>query len=56
MTKETWLWLKGLEPLKPTNILDQYQVNWMKWGSKGDVKARKRTFTGIAAAMAEQWG
>lgn len=56
-TKATCLWLKGLPLLKPTNIVDEREprvhhetpgVN--RW------KRRSRTYIGIAAAMAEQWG
>jgi hypothetical protein len=69
-SKLTYLWLKGLEPLKPTNILTQYKPfvscgtsrnkgNPDKAGysrAGGASKARSKTFRGIAKAMAEQWG
>ena len=67
-SKRTLLWIKGLEPLKPTNILTEYQP-WMPsntgafsrgaGGSHGiahDKKTAAKTFEGIATAMAEQWG
>lgn len=68
-TKETCLWLRGLKPLIPTNIVKP-QGNWVKPGNvrphrkfyhvpeggKRDPKLRSKTFPGIAKAMAEQWG
>lgn len=54
-SKETWLWLKGLAPLKHTKVLTKYYVNWVGYGVKNS-KDRSRTFPGIALAMAEQWG
>lgn len=54
--KATGLWLKGLKTLQPTNVQPVTVTNWMKWETRGDVKKRQRTFPGIAAAMAEQWG
>ena len=64
--KRTCLWLKGLEPLEPTEIVEPIGY-WIgahghdkaKAGmSKGfrDPKTRSKTFWGIAKAMAEQWG
>lgn len=67
VTKKTCLWLKGIEPLKPTNNVGKPKTTYMKrkdgtfrancWeminhGSKD----RSKTFEGIAKAMAEQWG
>lgn len=56
--KRTCLWLKGLRPLEPTDIVTP-EGFWVGNNSKGgcrDQKQRSRTFKGIAAAMAEQWG
>ena len=67
-SKRTLLWLKGLPPLKPTNILTKYSPFLPsntggfargKGGSRGVVhnaKDASKTFEGIATAMAEQWG
>ena len=55
--KRTCLWLKNLEPLKPTNIVKvlPYVSEWV--GTvKRTAKDRSRTFPGIANAMAQQWG
>jgi hypothetical protein len=59
--KKTRLWLKGLEPLKPTNIVNVSEStkiagNWFNKGGKERQKNRSKTFEGIAKAMAEQWG
>ena len=69
--KKTCLWLKGLEPLKPTNIVEPELVTYTrKDGRKTTFSAgfcsgfkqedrskhRSKTFLGIAKAMAEQWG
>ena len=56
-TKATCLWLKNLPPLVPTNIVDgrEARVHRMPPGPNR-WKERSRTFAGIAAAMAEQWG
>lgn len=56
-TKATCLWLKGLPLLRPTNIVDgrENRVHRMPPGPDR-WKERSRTFTGIAAAMADQWG
>lgn len=69
-TKKTCLWLKNLPPLKPTKTVPPkgpYVCGnsdiWKKQAAKGEVvgkeksaKYRSKTFTGIAEAMAEQWG
>lgn len=69
-TKKTYLWLKGLPNLVPTNIVEPvgpYVCGnaeiWKKQAAKGVVygkeksaKHRSKTFEGIARAMAEQWG
>jgi len=56
-TKATCLWLKNLPKLRPTNIVDgriprvhREPPGPERW------KNRSRTYSGIAAAMAEQWG
>lgn len=66
--KKTCLWLKGLPPLKPTNIIKPTVVKtghgtdspWhaLTWNLPPNerAKARSKTFPGIARAMAEQWG
>lgn len=56
-TKATCLWLKGLPLLVPTNIVSGREQRIHKMGPSPDRwKERSRTFTGIAQAMAEQWG
>lgn len=69
-SKKTCLWLKGLPPLVPTEIITENIVSWVSGGSKDghgnprknqgtkfrDSKTRSKTFEGIAKAMAEQWG
>jgi hypothetical protein len=69
-SKKTCLWLKGLPPLLPTDILTEYKP-YVSSGSYtkthdprfkgasrmgGSAKSRSKTFPGIARAMAEQWG
>lgn len=56
-TKATCLWLKGLPKLQPTNIVEgrEQRVHKMSPGPNR-WKERSRTFTGIARAMADQWG
>jgi site-specific DNA-cytosine methylase len=56
-TKATCLWLKGLPKLKPTDIVEgrEQRVHKMPPGPNR-WKERSRTFEGIAAAMADQWG
>lgn len=55
-TKRTCLWLKGLPPLFPTNIVDgREQRIWKMPPSEDRAKNRAKTFPGIARAMAEQW-
>ena len=55
-TKRTCLWLKGLPPLFPTNIVDgREQRIWKMPPSADSAKNRAKTFHGIAKAMAEQW-
>jgi len=55
--KATCLWLKNLPPLVPTNIVDGREARVHRMPPGPDRwKERSRTFTGIAEAMAEQWG
>jgi hypothetical protein len=56
-TKATCLWLKNLPKLVSTNIVEgrDNRVHRMPPG-RDRWKERSRTFTGIAEAMAEQWG
>lgn len=67
-TKRTQLWLKGLPPLQPTEIVEPERT-WCPSGSyskkhgekhrgvftKDRARNRSKTFPGIAKAMAEQW-
>lgn len=79
-SKSTCLWLKGLPPLSPTDIVEpeivQYNCKNGKVARFGKgigqaidesgkkysfddpmtAKLRSKTFTGIAKAMADQWG
>ena len=69
-SKKTCLWLKGLPPLVPTDVVTDYKP-FVSSGSYtkthdpkykgasrkgGSAKSRSKTFPGIAKAMAEQWG
>lgn len=55
-TKATCLWLRGLPPLKPTNIVEgREQRVWRMPPGPDRAKMRARTYAGIARAMAEQW-
>lgn len=56
-TKATCLWLKGLPPLIPTDIVEgrETRVHRMPPGPNR-WKERSRTYQGIADAMAAQWG
>ena len=67
--KATCLWLKGLKPLVPTDIVppriiaykngkgtdSPWHMETMKLPPNERAKARSKTFPGIARAMAEQW-
>lgn len=56
-TKATCLWLKGLPHLIPTDIVDGREARVHKMAPSPDRwKERSRTYAGIAAAMASQWG
>ena len=56
-TKATCLWLKNLPRLVPTDVVAgrEARVHRMPPGPNR-WKERSRTFAGIAAAMADQWG
>ena len=55
-TKATCLWLRGLPPLKPTDIVSgREQRVWRMPPGPDRAKMRARTYAGIARAMAEQW-
>ena len=70
--KPICLWLKGVEELKPTNIVEKDKdiVRWVhkatgqkkscsKWyntNTSQHSKHRSKTFEGVAKAMADQWG
>ena len=59
--KRTCLWLKGLPKLQPSSVVEKPQStkiagNWFNKGGKDRQKNRAKTFTGIAKAMAGQWG
>lgn len=58
--KKTRLWLRGLSPLIPTDIVDYHcgcheAGTWFMKGGKDRQRNRAKTFPGIARAMAEQW-
>lgn len=62
--KKTYLWLRGLPPLMPTELVEPTGL-WVDGGHSKttkmqtfgfrDPKKRSKTFPGIARAMAEQW-
>lgn len=59
-TKATCLWLHNLPPLEPTKIVDGREAKVHRMSLRGGKEMRQRrrsrTFPGIAAAMADQWG
>lgn len=56
-TKATCLWLKGLPLLKPTEVVEGREARIHRMPPSPDRwKERSKTYTGIAAAMADQWG
>jgi site-specific DNA-cytosine methylase len=65
-TKTTCLWLKSLPHLVPTEIVDKGERRYYASGKSSPMwhantgggcgHERSRTFTGIAKAMADQWG
>lgn len=55
--KATCLWLWGLPPLKPTNVVAGRKERVFRLPPSPTRSAeRSRTYQGIADAMAEQWG
>lgn len=55
-TKKTGLWLYGLKPLKPTNIVEgREQKIWKMSPGPNRAKLRSKTYTGIAEAIVNQW-
>ena len=56
-TKAICLWLKGVDPLEPASIVSgREQRVWKMPPGEDRAKERARFYTGIAEAMAEQWG
>ena len=56
-TKSTCLWLKNLPILQPANIVDGREDKvWRMAPGPERAKLRSKTYPGIAAAMATQWG
>lgn len=57
-SKKTGLWLRGLKPLVPTHERPAVIYQSVHTASPGPLrwKQRSATFSGIASAMAEQWG
>lgn len=66
-SKKTLLWLKGLPPLAPTKVIKEYKpylpsnTGGAKRGQSFMYKSitqkeSSKTFSGIAKAMADQWG
>lgn len=68
-SKRTCLWLKNLPNLQPTNVVQpigtycpsgsyrrSHDSRYLGLFTRDRAKNRSKTFPGIAAAMAEQWG
>jgi hypothetical protein len=56
-TKATCLWLKGLRPLVPTDLVEGREQRIHRLPPSSDRwKIRSATFPGIALAFANQWG
>jgi hypothetical protein len=56
-TKATCLWLFGLRKLQPTYIVEGREARVHRMPPSPDRwKERSKTYAGIAAAMADQWG
>lgn len=56
-TKRTCLWLRGLPLLTPTEVVEGREQRVFRMPPGPDRwRERSRFFTGIAAAMADQWG
>ena len=55
-TKATCLWLRGLPPLTPTDVVEGRTARVHRMSPGPDRwKERSRTYGGIAEAMADQW-
>ncbi len=54
--KATCWWLKNLPPLTPTDIVAGRTPRVHYMGGRHRAKERSRTYSGIAAAAAAQWG
>ena len=55
-TKATCLWLKGLDKLTPTDIVEGREQRIFNMPPSADrSKKRSETYNGIAVAMAKQW-
>ena len=57
--KRTCLWIKGLPSLEHTNVVagvPTAKATWYNKGGKDRQKNRSKFWTGIAEAMANQWG
>lgn len=56
--KATCLWLKNLPPLEPTTPYEigRYPACWLESPGPQRKANRSRTYPGISAAMADQWG
>lgn len=56
-TKKTCLWFKGLPNLEPTDVVDGREARVHRMPPGPDRwKKRSETYSGIARAMANQWG
>ena len=56
-TKRICFWTRGLTQLRPTEIVEGREARVHRMAPGPDrAKERSRFYTGIAAAMAEQWG
>lgn len=59
-SKDICFWLKGLQKLEASRILDPPYRTWDPGSGKMEKSKRSmlksKTFEGLAAAMAEQWG
>jgi len=56
-TKRTCFWLRNLPPLRPTNVVAGREARVHRTSPGPDRwRERSRFFTGIAVAMADQWG
>lgn len=56
-TKATCLWLRGLPPLVPTNVVEGRENRIHRMPPSDDrAELRSETYAGVAEAMADQWG